>query len=1024
MEHHNRRTFLRAVGLGTTGALAANYGSGVVAGATTITIQGAGYDIWNGRDEFHYYYTELEGDFDVTVRVDDLEETDPWARAGLMVRQTLSDDAEHAMIRKTPGNGTSLQWRSDDGSQAESTTSDDGSSEAEVSGGTIEATWQRLVRSGDTIEAYGSQDGENWTLIADISPGEVDFAGSAYVGLAVCSHSEGTLTTAEFSNLSGLSPDSNGDIGDVDVAGSVSTSTGGGSGGSDTNVAVSTGSASDVGSASATLSGALDELGGSDSAEVGFEYRESAASSWSATATQTVSSSTSFDADLSGLSPETSYEFRGVATASDGDTDTGSVNTFTTNVAPETGEITVEGAGYDIWNDRDEFHYYYTEVDGDFDVRVRLDEFEATDGWAKTGLMVRQTLNDDAEHAIVRKTPDNATSLQWRSDDGVQAESTTSDDGSSEAAVSGGTMEATWQRLVRSGDTIEAYGSTDGENWTLIADISPGEIDFAGSAYVGLAVSSHDEGTLATAEFSNLSGLSPDSNEDVGDVEVAGSVSTTEGGNDGDEVEDTDPVVSTGSASNVETSSATLSGALDDLGRASSADVYFEWRESDADAWTATESRTLSSPDSYSEPVSGLSAATDHEFRAAADASDGDAAVGSLNTFSTTSDDGDGVAGGSGAYFAPDDGFASPDWFDDDVTVHRVTDPTRSALEDAVQGGDHRLVVFETSGTIDLDGDGLEVTADQCWIAGQTAPSPGITLTQGLFQVNADDVVVQHLRSRVGPGDGGNIQGNDSFNNADDTRNVIFDHCTASWGVDECMSVGYDTDRTTFSNCLIYEGLHDPYGDGADHNYSTLVGNGADNVALLGNVWAKTRSRVPRLKSETRSVVANNVMYFFNEATNMDGDTESSIVGNVYIPQDLEDTVIEGGNAYLEDNVVEPNSTPLTGGTSELSSRPLWPSGLSAMGSSEVESHNLDYAGARPADRTSNDSRIISEIQGREGDAYTDSPYDYWVADHEEVGGYPQLPENTHSLTIPDLGLREWIDQWALAVEDPGASPP
>ncbi|WP_415383215.1 hypothetical protein [Halosimplex sp. TS25] len=697
-------------------------------------------------------------------------------------------------------------------------------------------------------------------------------------------------------------------------------------------------------------------------------------------------------------------------------------NYATDGVAAAT-TITIEGAGYDIWNARDEFHYYYTEVDGDFDVSVRVDSLEDTDDWARAGLMVRQTLNDDAEHAMIRKTPGNDTSFQWRSDDGNQAESTTSDDGSGEAEVSGGTMTATWQRLVRSDDTIEAYGSTDGENWTLIADISPGEIDFAGSAYVGLAVCSHNEGTLTTAQFSNLSGLSPGSNEDIGSVEVAGSVST-DSGDGGDGGSDTDPVVSTGSASSVDESSATLSGALDDLGGASSADAYFEWRESGASAWTATGAQTVSSTGSYDRTVSGLSADTVHEFRAAADASDGDTAVGSTNSFTTSSDGGDGGSEGSGANFDLSDGFASPDWFDDSVAVHRVTEATRSALEAAVQASGPRLVVFETSGTIDLGGSELEVTNDQCWIAGQTAPSPGITLTQGLFQVSANDCVVQHIRSRVGPGDSGDIQGNDSINSADGTSNNIFDHCTASWGVDECMSVGYDTTDTTLSNCLVYEGLHDPYGDGSDHNYASLIGDGADNVALLGNVWAKTRGRVPRLKSETTSVVANNVMYFFNEATNMDGDTEASIVGNVYIPQDLGDTVIEGGNAYLEDNVTDPSSTPLTGGTSELSSRPLWPSGFSAMASGDVESHNLSYAGARPADRTSNDSRIVTEIQDREGDAYTDSPYDYWIADHEEVGGYPQLPENTHSLNVPNSGLREWIDQWALAVEEPGASPP
>ncbi|WP_206425177.1 hypothetical protein [Halosimplex salinum] len=1607
MVRHDRRTFLRAVGLGTTGVLASNYATDGVAAATTITIEGAGYDIWNARDEFHYYHTEVDGDFDVTVRVDSLEDTDDWARAGLMIRQTLNDDAEHAMIRKTPGNDTSFQWRSDDGDQAESTTSDEGSGEAEVSGGTMTATWQRLVRSGDTIEAYGSTDGENWTLIADISPGEIDFADSAYVGLAVCSHSEGTLTTAEFSNLSGLSPSSNGDIGDVEVAGSVSTSDGGG--GTEPAVAVSTGSVSNVGTTSATLTGTLDSLGGASSADVAFEYRESGASSWTTTASQTVSSTGTFSESVSGLSSGTDYEYRAVVDAADGDSAVGSASSFTTAEQPTSG-ITVEGAGEDIWESADEGHYYFTAVSGDFDVTVAVDSVEDTDSWAKAGLMFRESIAADARNAMVRKTPGNESSFSWRAATGGSTESTTSDGG--DVSRNGGRMTATYQRLVRTGDTLQAYLSTDGSSWTLVAELS--SVDFATEGYLGLAVTSANTGTLCTAEFSDLSGVALTNNQDLGSPDVAGTVSGGSGGSDtsplvstgatetvgstsatltgaldllgnaasvdvafeyretgaaswstsssqtrsspgsvsvevngltestdyeyravasasdGDtdvgfvetfttRAPDTDPVVSTGSASEVDATSATLSGSLDDLGGARSADVAFEYREAGDSSWTESVVGNRSETGTFEGTVYGLASETDYEFRAVLDAEDGDTATGSTVTFTTTAgtntsggsyvdyedgfadvswfdddvqvmrvganeseirdafttdaprlivfeesgvvdlNDGDlsitygncwvagqtapspgitfingmvqveqdntivqhirvlrgdeqggegtdpvnsrdgtsnvifdhvsaywgrdenlslgydstdqtisnclitegledpeensngtligdnadnvaimgtvyaknndrnprhkdgsraalannlvyyfdkaswltggaqasivgckfagrfdwsdavvkgngsayfednavvdpgldgrafqtvstelssrpiwpsglsampvgdveshnlnyagarpadridhetrvideiatraldtnvsdpadseipdsqaavggypsysgtthtlsvpdtglkqwvdqwalaveeegasppdgGSGGGSGdtdpvvttdsatsidassatlnaslddlggassvevsfewrdtadsewtstapqsrsatgtvsvdvtgltggtsyeyravasasdgdsvtaetstfstsssggggsstdgAYFDLSDGFASPDWFDDSVDVYRVQNATRSALEDAVQGSGPRLVVFETSGTIDLDGSELEVTADQCWIAGQTAPSPGITLTQGLFQVNANDCVVQHIRSRVGPGDSGNIQGNDSFNTEDETTNNIFDHCTASWGVDECMSVGYDTDRTTFSNCLIYEGLYDPYGNGEDHNYCTLVGDGADNVALLGNVWAKSRSRIPRLKSDTRSVVANNLCYFFDEAANVDGSAQTSWVGNKYtgVTATGESIVEGGGTVYSEDNVTA--DPPIDSDVSFVeqsttSSRPLWPSGLSAMPSGDVESHNLGYAGARPTDRTGNDSRIVQEIRDRAGNDRLDSEYDYWVPDVDAVGGYPQLPENNHTLNVPDSGLSEWVEQWALAVEEPDASPP
>lgn len=389
------------------------------------------------------------------------------------------------------------------------------------------------------------------------------------------------------------------------------------------------------------------------------------------------------------------------------------------------------------------------------------------------------------------------------------------------------------------------------------------------------------------------------------------------------------------------------------------------------------------------------------------------------------------VSAASSAHFGLDDGFADTSWLEEeDVQILTVTEPTREALEEVFHAEGPRVIVFETSGTIDL-GDTIQITEDKCWVAGQTAPSPGITLISGMLQIDANDCVVQHIRSRIGPGADGNIQGNDAINTQDETTNNVIDHCTASWGTDECMSVGYDTDRTTYTNNLIYEGLYDPYGDGSDHNYSTLVGDGADHVALLGNVWSKARNRIPRLKSDTRSVVVNNFAYFFDEASNTDSSAETAWVGNKYTGTAATgESIVEGsGTVYSEDNVtadppldsdvdfVEPSTT---------SSPPLWPDGLEPMPSSQVEEHNLANAGARPADRTANDERIIQEIRDRAGNDRLDSEYDYWLAHPDDVGGYPQLPENTHSLNPPSSDLRTWLMERAADVEtgsgtvDPG----
>ncbi|MDS0477770.1 hypothetical protein NDO75_22645 [Natrinema sp. 1APR25-10V2] len=179
--------------------------------------------------------------------------------------------------------------------------------------------------------------------------------------------------------------------------------------------------------------------------------------------------------------------------------------------------------------------------------------------------------------------------------------------------------------------------------------------------------------------------------------------------------------------------------------------------------------------------------------------------AGSMSSFvgSVTAQSGD-------AHYGLDDGFADTSWLEnEDVQVITVAEPTRSAVADAFQTSGPRLIVFETSGTIDLGNSNLEITEDKCWVAGQTAPSPGITFIRGAVQIGANDCVVQHIRSRIGPGDG-SIQGNDAFNTQDGTRNNVVDHVTVSWGVDECLSVGYDTQNTTVINSLIYEGLWNP----------------------------------------------------------------------------------------------------------------------------------------------------------------------------------------------------------------------
>lgn len=369
-----------------------------------------------------------------------------------------------------------------------------------------------------------------------------------------------------------------------------------------------------------------------------------------------------------------------------------------------------------------------------------------------------------------------------------------------------------------------------------------------------------------------------------------------------------------------------------------------------------------------------------------------------------------------GSYFGLADGFTDPaPWLEEeDVQIYKVTEPTRDALEAAVTASGPRVVVFETSGTIDLGVEDLAITNDKCFVAGQTAPSPGITLIRGGFYVEANDCVVQHIRSR--PGDAAQPPGEgwepDAIHTADGTENNVIDHCTATWSVDEVLSTGYRTENNTTSNCLIAEPLNNATHHKGAHGYGSLIGNDAKNVALYGNLWSQGTHRNPRLKEGTTSVVVNNVMNHFDEAVNLDPSSKSSVVRNSFLRVDAGDTNIEGGQVYHEGNITDPDTPMVNDAVVELDSPPVWPDGLDPLPARAAQEHVLRYAGARPADRTPTDERVIRDVREGAGD-YIDS--------QDDVGGYPDLAVNTRELHPPKRGLRHWLAAMARRVEECGA---
>jgi endoglucanase len=159
----------------------ASYSSG------TFTEAGSGADIWNTADGFRYVYQPVSGNVEIIARVASLTNTDNWAKAGVMVRQSLTAGSIHAITVVTSGNGIAFQNR----------TSTDGNSNHTAASGSA-PYWVRLVVSGSTVTSYASSDGSSWTQIGSVSLG---LSGTYYVGLCVTSHNDGTLCTSTIDNV-------------------------------------------------------------------------------------------------------------------------------------------------------------------------------------------------------------------------------------------------------------------------------------------------------------------------------------------------------------------------------------------------------------------------------------------------------------------------------------------------------------------------------------------------------------------------------------------------------------------------------------------------------------------------------------------------------------------------------------------------------------------------------------------------------------------------------------------------------
>ncbi len=174
---------------GWTGA---DIGQPAVAGSArhntgTFTVDGAGVDIWDTTDQFQYVYRQFTGDIEIISRVVSLENSDEFAKAGVMVREALTANAAHISMVVTPGRGGNVYERPAAGNVTSGT----------PTGAPGAPYWVRLERRGTVVTAFQSSDGVTWTSVGTMTMATA----TMYVGLAVTSHNASTVATGVFDNV-------------------------------------------------------------------------------------------------------------------------------------------------------------------------------------------------------------------------------------------------------------------------------------------------------------------------------------------------------------------------------------------------------------------------------------------------------------------------------------------------------------------------------------------------------------------------------------------------------------------------------------------------------------------------------------------------------------------------------------------------------------------------------------------------------------------------------------------------------
>jgi hypothetical protein len=219
------------------------------------------------------------------------------------------------------------------------------------------------------------------------------------------------------------------------------------------------------------------------------------------------------------------------------------------------------------------------------------------------------------------------------------------------------------------------------------------------------------------------------------------------------------------------------------------------------------------------------------------------------------------------------------------IEVTSLNDNGPGTLRSAINQKEPRIIVFRVSGNIELEKE-LVITEGNLTIAGQTAPGDGICIKDYPLYIDADNVIIRYLRIRLGDISGKPFDAIHCKNRKD----IMIDHCSFSWSVDECASF-YDNENFTLQWSIISESLNNSCHPKGPHGYGGIWGG--MQASFHHNILAHHISRLPRFQGsryhkqplKEKAEFCNNIIYNWVEKCSYGGEEGSyNITGNLYRP--------------------------------------------------------------------------------------------------------------------------------------------